>query len=221
MERKIAYIKKSEFDYYTQPAAFSKVKILANKEDRQLKNVTVCFGDVEVALSIVSFAKIKYYTLERFSIEKLDLPEQKLETSSLWLDFSAIDMQYIAYEGVRFLDGLVGIKNLLLVTLPLLSMCDRNDIGGTVDYKDLSSPGIFIYDKYPGGLGFSEKGFALIDQMLRMGSDVLNKCPCDTGCPSCVGANDLHNAVYRDSDGRGGWIYPNKQAAKVILDLII
>ena len=221
MQRKIAYIKKGEFDYYTQPAAFSGVKILANKEDRQLKNVTVCFGDVEVALSIVSFAKIKYYTLERFSIEKLDLPEQKLETSSLWLDFSALDMQYIAYKGVRLLDGLVGIKNLLLVTLPLLSMCDRNDIGGTVDYKDRSLPGIFIYDKYPGGLGFSEKGFTLIEEMLRMGLDVLNKCPCDTGCPSCVGANDLRDAVYRDSDGKGGWLYPNKRAAKIILELMV
>jgi len=99
-------------------------------------------------------------------------------------------------------------------------MCDKNDIGGTIDVKTPASPGIFIFDKYPGGLGFSEKGFELIEEVLKLSCDLLDKCTCENGCPSCVGAGGLDSAVYNDPDGKGGWLHPNKKAAKIIMKLI-
>ena len=54
-----------------------------------------------------------------------------------------------------------------------------------------------------------------------MGHDLLKSCDCENGCPSCVGASDLRNVVYRDSDGKGGWFYPDKRATKIIMELII
>ncbi|MCX6553930.1 MAG: DEAD/DEAH box helicase [Candidatus Aminicenantes bacterium] len=47
-------------------------------------------------------------------------------------------------------------------------------------------PNIFIFDKYPGGVGFSEtlydKGKALLEKAL----EIIESCPCPSGCPSCV-----------------------------------
>jgi len=219
--RKIAYVKKCNLDYYTQPITYSTIKVVEKRGDKRIKNIFAFFGNVEVLFSVFSFAKIKFYTLERFGIERLELPEQKMETASLWLDFSTLNFEYILSLGVRPADGLVGIKNLMLATLPILSMCDKNDIGGTIDIKNPASPGVYIFDKYPGGLGFSEKGFELIEDMLNMGYDLLIGCDCENGCPSCVGASDLRNVVYRDSDGKGGWYYPDKRAAKIIMEMII
>ncbi len=220
LKEKIAYVKKSELDYYTQPVAASDIRIFEKKENKSIKNISVFFCDVEVTSTVFSFAKIKLYSLERFGIEKLDLPEQKMQTASFCLDFSTLDFEYIISRGIRPGDGLVGIKNLILTTLPILAMCDKNDIGGTIDVKTQASPGISIFDKYPGGLGFSEKGFELIEDILNMGNELLNNCDCENGCPSCVGANDLSGIINKDSDGKGDWFYPDKKASKIIMELI-
>jgi len=45
---------------------------------------------------------------------------------------------------------------------------------------------IFIYDSYPGGIGFSKKGFDYIEKLIGYGYDVINNCKCEDGCPSCI-----------------------------------
>jgi DEAD/DEAH box helicase domain-containing protein len=44
-----------------------------------------------------------------------------------------------------------------------------------------------VYDNYPGGIGFSEPLFALHDRLLTDTRGLIERCPCETGCPSCVG----------------------------------
>jgi DEAD/DEAH box helicase domain-containing protein len=221
IESKIAYVRKGDLDYYTQPITYSTIKVLEKKNRKRIKNIDAFLGEIKVVFSVFSFVKIKFYSLERFGMEKLDLPEQEMETTSLWLDFSTLDFEYVISKGVRPVEGLVGIKNLLLIMLPILSMCDKNDIGGTIDVKNPSSPGVFIFDKYPGGIGFSEKGFELIEDMLRMGYDLVKNCNCKNGCPSCVGASNVSSIIYRDFDGKGGWFYPDKMATKILLEMIL
>ena len=48
-------------------------------------------------------------------------------------------------------------------------------------------PNIFIYDNYPGGIGFSEPLYRLHAKLLREGLKLIEDCPCLEGCPSCVG----------------------------------
>lgn len=92
------------------------------------------------------------------------------------------------------------------------------DVGGADDFapsrlKDLSrsgqkeffEPNLYLYDAYPGGIGFSEPLFRAHDLLLRQTRELIVACACDEGCPSCVGpAGDLAPRA--------------KEAAQAILD---
>src|SRR5262249_44742951 len=53
---------------------------------------------------------------------------------------------------------------------------------------DLSAePTIFLYDNYPGGIGFSEPLFSMHDTLLTKTLELIEECPCESVCPSCVG----------------------------------
>ncbi len=49
-------------------------------------------------------------------------------------------------------------------------------------------PTIFIYDKYPGGVGFSRPLWLMRKKLLADALQLIERCPCISGCPSCVGA---------------------------------
>jgi DEAD/DEAH box helicase domain-containing protein len=61
-------------------------------------------------------------------------------------------------------------------------MSDQGDIGVSVDRET-----IFLYDNYPGGIGFSEPLFSMHDELLARTRELIDECPCESGCPSCVG----------------------------------
>ena len=46
---------------------------------------------------------------------------------------------------------------------------------------------IYLYDNYPGGIGFSEPLFSMHDELLSRTRELIGECPCASGCPSCVG----------------------------------
>jgi DEAD/DEAH box helicase domain-containing protein len=48
-------------------------------------------------------------------------------------------------------------------------------------------PNIYLYDKYPGGVGLSEPLFRLSENLLANTYQLIANCPCASGCPSCVG----------------------------------
>jgi DEAD/DEAH box helicase domain-containing protein len=48
-------------------------------------------------------------------------------------------------------------------------------------------PNIYLYDKYPGGVGFSEPLYRMNDSLLANTFRLIADCPCQAGCPSCVG----------------------------------
>ena len=53
-----------------------------------------------------------------------------------------------------------------------------------VDYDE---PRVFVYDNYPGGIGLSEPLFTMRQALLAKTRDLIASCPCESGCPSCVG----------------------------------
>jgi DEAD/DEAH box helicase domain-containing protein len=58
--------------------------------------------------------------------------------------------------------------------------------------KEFFEPNLYLYDAYPGGIGFSEPLFRAHDLLLRKTRELVAACTCDEGCPSCVGpAGDL------------------------------
>ena len=73
----------------------------------------------------------------------------------------------------------------------LFLMCDRYDIGISIDGEEPStdqlSPRIFVYDNYPGGIGFSEPLYRMHAELLAGTRRLIVECDCERGCPGCVG----------------------------------
>lgn len=52
---------------------------------------------------------------------------------------------------------------------------------------NLFDPTLFIYESIPGGVGFSAKLWERHEEVIRGARDLVAACPCEAGCPSCVG----------------------------------
>ena len=53
--------------------------------------------------------------------------------------------------------------------------------------SNIFEPNIYLYDKYPGGVGFSEPLFRMSETLIENAHKLIANCPCPSGCPSCVG----------------------------------
>jgi DEAD/DEAH box helicase domain-containing protein len=164
-------------------------------------------GEVHVVSRVVGFKKIRFYTNENVGSGELDLPEQQMHTTSYWMTIPAEVMSSMQYGAADRRDGVVGLAFAMRNVAPLLLMCDGHDLGLSIDGVALegasrvggstkgaaqsaepsAAPTIFIYDNYPGGIGFSEPLFSMHDALLRQTRELIDTCPCQSGCPSCVG----------------------------------
>ena len=198
-EGRKAYVRRIDCDYYTDAITYTKVTVL----DTFTADAPGSHGEVHVSSRVVGFKKIKFYTNENVGSGELDLPEQQMHTSAYWLTIPATVMASLPFAPDDRRDGVVGLSFAMRQVAQLLLMCDRQDIGISIgsgnegDSPDLTrtgepvtlsdEPRIFIYDNYPGGIGFSEPLFAMDDELRRRTRDLIAGCECQNGCPTCVG----------------------------------
>ena len=194
-----AYVSEVDCDYYTDAITYSKVTILEQFDGRARE--TKSHGEVHVVSRVVGFKKIKFYTNENVGAGDLDLPERQMYTTAYWLTVPRATYAALPFTPAERRDGVAGLGIALRSVAQLLLMCERHDIGLAIhgdevrgagddgaDGSDVpDQPQIFIYDNYPGGIGFSEPLFNLHDQLLARTRELVGRCPCDTGCPACVG----------------------------------
>ena len=158
-------------------------------------------GEVHVASRVVGFKKIKFYTSENVGSGELDLPEQQMHTTAYWLTIPQAVMAALPYASDDRRDGVVGLAFAMRQVAQLLLMCDRHDIGISIATADpgeqlipseapanqLDQPRIFVYDNYPGGIGFSDPLFRVHEDLLARTRQLIASCECERGCPGCVG----------------------------------
>ncbi|GMV23477.1 MAG: helicase [Acidimicrobiia bacterium] len=200
-----AFVRSVECDYYTDAIDYTKVTILeemsseasSGKLTSELNVANVArHGEVHVVSRVVGFKKIKFYTNENIGSGELDLPEQQMHTSSYWVTIPAETMAELPYGGADKRDGVMGLAFAMRNVAPLMLMCDSHDLGLSVDGLGEGEPAqplanvaptIFIYDNYPSGIGFSEPLYAMHQALLARTHELIDGCPCRSGCPSCVG----------------------------------
>ena len=221
LEGKVAYAERHEMDYYTQAVLESNVRIVQeNSRSAALAAAHVACGKVDVSWKTVAFKKIKFTTRENVGYGSVDIPAQNLATTALWLTPDVALRTHMKQAGFRPSEGLCGLRNLAVVALPMLAMCDSRDVSGVVDSKNLGHSTLILYDRYPGGLGYCEKGYHQIGPLLEICHDMVRQCPCDDGCPSCVGLPNLRPAIHSDPDLTRGYPIPDKAATRKLLELL-
>jgi DEAD/DEAH box helicase domain-containing protein len=230
---KVAYVERHEMDYYTQAVLESSVSIKCPRKTRNLSTVEpsnesapdspstlLQYGQVDVAWQTVAFKKIKFGTRENIGQGPVDIPAQTLSTTALWLSPDKRLHARMKLAGLRASEAMVGLRNLAVVALPMVAMCDSRDLGGVVDSKNLGASTMILYDRYPGGLGYCEKGFHRMEDVLRICREMAGECGCADGCPSCVGLPNLRPAIHSDPDLARGYPMPNKRATLKLLELL-
>jgi DEAD/DEAH box helicase domain-containing protein len=178
-------------------------------------------GDVLVRSQIVGFKKIKFFSSENIGSGKLELPENEMHTTSYWMTLERPLLESLPYSISERQSGMFGLLHAMESVATLLLMCDGRDLGTAIGerppspdhaskpailtdmkngnpdpwitgQKEFFEPNLYLYDAYPGGIGFSEPLFRAHELLIRKARELIQACPCEAGCPSCVGpAGDL------------------------------
>ncbi len=216
VDKKIAFVEPTNIDYYTQSITETQVKVDREEKARDWRLARVAFGDVSVTSLTFMFRKIKFGSRDSIGYGKCDLPAQVLETAGLWIVPPPETFAEVRRHGRAPGEGLLGVSNVLREVLPLFVMCDPLDVGTTVNSRSTDTPAVYVYDKYPGGLGFSLRAYDLMEEIMRAALELIASCTCSRGCPSCVGSPIPPFSQLDPEEGGKGMI-PDKEAAIVIL----
>jgi DEAD/DEAH box helicase domain-containing protein len=169
-------------------------------------------GDVLVRSQVIGFKKIKFFTNENVGDGKLELPENEMHTTAFWLTLERPLVESLPFSLSDRQGGIFGLLHALESIATLLLMCDARDLGTAIGERppspgsqieweeapDLESvtalaekeffePNLYLYDAYPGGIGFSEPLYRAQQVLLTKTRELIAGCPCEKGCPSCVG----------------------------------
>jgi DEAD/DEAH box helicase domain-containing protein len=193
-EGRKAYVRAVECDYYTDAIDYTKVTIL---DCFASDGAAVAHhGEVHVVSRVVGFKKLKFHTNENVGSGELDLPEQQMHTTSYWMEVPAPILAALPYAVDDRRDGIRGLAYAMKNVAQLLLMCDQRDLGLSVNAGDevtqtvvpgQDAPRIFLYDAFPGGIGFSAPLYGMHDELLSRTRVLIQGCGCENGCPTCVG----------------------------------
>jgi DEAD/DEAH box helicase domain-containing protein len=211
-EQRKAYVKSVNVDYYTDAIRYTQVRVLEIAEEEPIAGPAArAHGDVLVRSQVVGFKKIKFFTNENIGAGKLELPENEMHTTAFWITLERKLLAELPYALSDRQNGILGLLYAMASMASLLLMCDGRDLGTAVgerppspgiemewqefsaalgnaaEMKEFFEPNLYLYDAYAGGIGFSEPLFRVYDILLRRTRDLIVGCPCENGCPSCVG----------------------------------
>jgi DEAD/DEAH box helicase domain-containing protein len=211
-EQRKAYVKSVNVDYYTDAIRYAQVRVLEIAEEQRIAGPAArAHGDVLVRSQVVGFKKIKFFTNENIGAGKLELPENEMHTTAFWITLERKLLAELPYALSDRQNGILALLHAMASMASLLLMCDGRDLGTAVgerpagpgvetqwqefsatlgnpsEMKQFFEPNLYLYDAYPGGIGFSEPLFCVHDILLRRTRELILGCPCEQGCPSCVG----------------------------------
>ena len=168
-------------------------------------------GDVLVRSQVVGFKKIKFFTNENVGAGKLELPENEMHTTSYWITLERPLLESLPFTVSERQSGMFALLHALESVAMLLLMCDGRDLGSAIgerppdaagaevfsparleeavgaSAKEFFEPNLYLFDAYPGGIGFSEPLFRAHELLVQKTRELIAACGCEQGCPSCVG----------------------------------
>ncbi|OXB92000.1 DEAD/DEAH box helicase [Parageobacillus galactosidasius] len=191
-EEKKAYVREVNVEYFTDANLAVQLHVLEEDRNEQRQLLSLHYGDVSVRAKATIFKKIKLSTFENIGSGPIHLPEEELHTTATWIELGE---ELSKMDAPMLEQALVGISNVLRHLVPMFVMCDRTDIHVVPQMKAPHSgmPTIFLYDRYPGGIGLSEAVFERYDEIMGEVIHLLERCPCENGCPSCIGVIEASN----------------------------
>lgn len=193
-------------NYYTVPSGTEETRILQTFQEEDMGRTQIHFGDINVNEVISMYKKLQFHNHQNLGYVELTQPLQKsYDTESTWIDIprnvadvyrSLLVPNHMGelvlndhFEGLCY-----AVKNAAMMT----TMTERDDIDAVIsnnaiipDAREEQVVSLYIYDKYEGGLGYSEKIYELVPQIIDNAIRMVEGCSCESGCPACVGDYNL------------------------------
>ncbi|HEY8316892.1 MAG TPA: DEAD/DEAH box helicase [Gaiellaceae bacterium] len=174
-------------DWYTQVKKDTSTGIERPVLAERRLGLELTFGEVSVTEHVVAYQRKSIRDQATIATVELDLPPTVFETEAVWYLPTSRQLDGLD-EMPTLISTLHAAEHSMIALLPLWAMCDRWDIGGlsTNIHQDTGQPTVFIYDGHPGGVGIAERGFEQFEGWVADTVRLLEGCPCERGCPSCV-----------------------------------
>ncbi len=186
-ESRAALVAPTAVDWYTQVKKETETAIESAERAERRLGVELRFGRVSVTEQVVAYARKSVRDGSTLDVVPMLMPETTFETEAIW--FCPEPEHLAELERMPVLLGtLHAAEHALIALLPLWAMCDRWDIGGlsTNVHFQTGRPTIFVYDGHAGGVGITSRGFDSFQGWVEDTARLLARCPCTSGCPSCV-----------------------------------
>jgi DEAD/DEAH box helicase domain-containing protein len=182
-------VERSEVNYYTTPGSKTWARVKEQLEARSIGSTEIKFGDVSVGNQVTHFYRKKLFSDEIIDRTPLDLPEAHLDTEAVWMVVPTELTDRLIGKGFDTVGAIHAIEHASIGILPLIALCDRNDIGGVSHPSHPDTDGlaaIFIYDGHAGGVGIARAAYEHIEELLVATLRTIKDCRCEDGCPGCV-----------------------------------
>ncbi len=186
-DKQTVWIEQSKVNYYTDAETKTDIKILEKNSEEDTPSARAMLCDVLVRTIAVKYKKIKFGTHENIGYGDINLPPTEIHTKSLVLSFKSALLQGLSRDECEEL--LLSLSHLLKNISSLFVMTDPRDIGVAENLKEnlTGLPTLFLYDRYPGGVGLSDRLYEIRQRLLQASLQRVQECGCENGCPSCVG----------------------------------
>ncbi|MEW5784376.1 MAG: DEAD/DEAH box helicase [Bacillota bacterium] len=183
---KKAFVRRVDVNYFTDANLAVDLKVL-DTFSRDISAIERAWGEVRINALVSMFKKIRFNTHENIGSGPVTLPESEMHTTAFWVAFPAASLGGMTTAAVE--EGLAGLANLTPQVASLFMMGDPRDLRAVCQVKapftDL--PTLFLYDNFPGGVGYSREIFGIYREIFQAARRVAVNCRCSGGCPSCVG----------------------------------
>ena len=187
-DNKKAYVRAVDVDYYTDANLVTNLKVLYDSQEQPLGAMVKHRGDVLVSTMVTMFKKMKLDTQENLGWGRVTLPELEMQTSACWWTLPQGLEQRYGKEPLQ--SAMVGLSYLVRHIAPAYLMCAPGDIQVSYRVRDpfTQLPTLYLNDGTPGGLGLSDRVYEMDMLLFEEALAALESCPCQEGCPGCVGA---------------------------------
>src|SRR5262249_49014290 len=141
------------------------------------------------------------FTNENIGSGKLELPENEMHTTSYWLTLERALLESLPYSISERQSGMFGLLHAMESVATLLLMCDGRDLGTAIgerppspdsadqgftpmgiedavgaSAREFFEPNLYLYDAYPGGIGFSEPLFRAHALLIEKTRELIRSC---------------------------------------------
>lgn len=185
-EEGIAFVHAEDPGYATFAREITDITVSGPGERSVFGAVTLGLVPVTVTHQVIGYLR-RLLNGEVIDFVELDMPEQVLPTTAVMYTITPDALASNGIDTPRIPGSLHAAEHAAIGLLPLMASCDRGDIGGissAIGPEGL--PSVFVYDGYPGGAGFAERGFRRARTWLGATAAAIEACECPSGCPSCV-----------------------------------